>query len=33
MCTEEQAADAHVQVGAMRFAAARIGDWLDDTFA
>jgi hypothetical protein len=33
MFTEEQAADAHVQVGAMRFTVARIGDWLDTTFA
>ena len=33
MFTEEQAADAHVQVGAMRFTVARIGDWLDATFA
>jgi hypothetical protein len=33
MFTEEQAVDAHVQVGAMRFTIAGIGDWLDATFA
>jgi pimeloyl-ACP methyl ester carboxylesterase len=33
MFTEAQAADAHVQVGAMRFAVAHISDWLDSTFA
>jgi dienelactone hydrolase len=31
--TVDEAADAHCQVGAMRLAAGRIGDWLDDTFA
>ena len=33
MFTETQAADAHVQVGAMRYAVAHISDWLDATFA
>ena len=27
------AADAHVQIGAMRLACSRIGDWLDETFS
>lgn len=31
--TAEDAADAHVQVGAMRLACSRIGDWLDETFS
>jgi hypothetical protein len=31
--TAEDAADAHVQVGAMRLACSRIGDWLDGTFS
>jgi hypothetical protein len=33
MFTEKEAADGRVQVGAMRFTIARIGDWLDATFA
>jgi dienelactone hydrolase len=31
--TADEAADAHAQVGAMRLACSRIGDWLDDTFS
>jgi pimeloyl-ACP methyl ester carboxylesterase len=31
--TAEEGADAHVQVGAMRLACSRIGDWLDETFS
>jgi pimeloyl-ACP methyl ester carboxylesterase len=31
--TADEAADAHAQVGAMRLACGRIGDWLDGTFS
>ena len=31
--TAEEAADAHAQVGAMRLACSRIGDWLDEAFS